>query len=182
MDEDSDELAKDQPLSDALGLMRMAAHCLNGCLEIVTQDSQAPTSCSDIEALRRELRSLRLRATHFNNALGADPGWAMLLDLALARLNGKRVSVSSLCIASGASPTTALRLMNKMAEQGFLKRLPDETDGRPVHVELSDRAFKSVIDYVRSLNEPIITGRSPSYRWGAGWLGDVAPGMIRAQT
>lgn len=45
----------------------------------------------------------------FSEDLFRDPAWDMLLDLTLAHTECRRVSVTSLCIASGVPPTTALR-------------------------------------------------------------------------
>lgn len=42
----------------------------------------------------------RSRGLYFGTSLFADPAWDMLLDLFLAGEEGRRVSVSSLCIGS----------------------------------------------------------------------------------
>ncbi len=57
----------------------------------------------------RIIRQRQLRARFFDGELFADPAWDMLLDLTAARVEARRVSVTSLCIASGVPPTTALR-------------------------------------------------------------------------
>ena len=45
--------------------------------------------------------------------------FAVLLDLFAAELEGNRVSVSSLCIAAGVAPTTALRWIARMTDMGL---------------------------------------------------------------
>lgn len=62
--------------------------------------------------------------------LFGDPTWAMLLDLLLAKIEARRVSVSSACIASGAPMSTALRLVRRLVDEDVLCRLPDEQDKR----------------------------------------------------
>ena len=86
----------------------------------------------------RELIKLRrLRDQHFPPDLFADPAWDILLDLYAANLEGKSVSVSSLCIAAAVPPTTALRWITTMTEHGVLVRKQDPQDARRVFIGLS---------------------------------------------
>jgi DNA-binding MarR family transcriptional regulator len=71
----------------------------------------------------------------------------MLLDLTAARAEHTRVSVTSLCIASGVPPTTALRWIGQMVETGLLQRVEDETDKRRAFITLSDRAVDAMARY-----------------------------------
>ena len=77
----------------------------------------------------------------FPNGLVSDPAWDMLLDLTHARLSGKRVSISSLCIASRVPATTALRRIGDLVDAGLAARIRDERDGRRVFVELTDEGL-----------------------------------------
>lgn len=82
--------------------------------------------------------------------LFGEPVWDMLLDLYLSKYRGKRVSVSSLCIASGVPTTTALRWINIMIDNGIAIRVNDCTDKRRVFVELSsqaENALASLLDH-----------------------------------
>lgn len=54
----------------------------------------------------------------------------MLFDLYVAFEQGRAVSVSSLCIASGAAPTTALRQIGQLELNGFVVRQGDAKDRR----------------------------------------------------
>src|SRR3546814_5777917 len=66
-------------------------------------------SLPDPRLVRRIIHQRQLRARFFDPALFGDPAWDMLLDLTAARAEHNRVSVTSLCIASGVPLTTALR-------------------------------------------------------------------------
>src|SRR5690554_5333957 len=66
------------------------------------------------------------RQNYFPEGLFSDPAWDMLLDLTYARLTGKRVSVSSLCIASRVPATTALRRISDLVFEGLVTRIRDE--------------------------------------------------------
>lgn len=105
------------------------------------------------EEVRRLIRARRLRARFFDGDLFADPAWDMLLDLAAARLEGAPVAVSSLCIAAAVPPTTALRWIRMMSEQGLFVRTADPMDGRRVYIELSDHVAQAMGAYLASLRQ-----------------------------
>lgn len=88
--------------------------------------------------VRDLLRARRMRADFLPADLFADPAWDMLLDLLAARLDGVRVSVSSLCIAAAVPPTTALRWIKTLTDQGLVDRRADPHDGRRVFIALAD--------------------------------------------
>ena len=101
----------------------------------------------DPRAIRATIRARRLRDQHFASELFADPAWDMLLDLYAARLEGRRVSVSSLCIAASVPPTTALRWIGTMHDADLFGREPDPTDKRRAHITLTDRAATAMRGY-----------------------------------
>lgn len=97
--------------------------------------------------VRAMIRARRLRDQHFHPELFADPAWDMLLDLYAARLEGVRVSVSSLCIAAAVPPTTALRWIGTLHDAGLFEREPDPIDRRRAHIKLTDRAAAAMRSY-----------------------------------
>jgi hypothetical protein len=101
----------------------------------------------DPRLVRRIIRQRQLRARFFDGDLFADPAWDILLDLTAARAEHLRVSVTSLCIASGVPPTTALRWIAQMTEAGLLERIEDETDRRRAFVALTDKAADAMARY-----------------------------------
>ncbi len=101
----------------------------------------------DPRLVRRIIRQRQLRARFFDGDLFADPAWDMLLDLTAARAEHSRVSVTSLCIASGVPPTTALRWIGQMTEGGLLERVEDETDRRRAFITLTDKAADTMARY-----------------------------------
>lgn len=96
------------------------------------------------DAVRRLIRGRRMRDRFFDGALFADPAWDILLDLMAARIEGRPVSVSSLCIAAAVPATTALRWIRTMTERGLLEREADPRDGRRVYIRLGDKAADAV--------------------------------------
>lgn len=112
---------------------------------------EEPADAPPIEpqTVRALIRLRRLRAQYFADHLFADPAWDMLLDLMAARLEEERVAVSSLCIAAAVPPTTALRWIRTMTEQGLFVRRHDPGDGRRIFIDLSDRAAAAMSAYLR---------------------------------
>jgi hypothetical protein len=109
------------------------------------------TPLPDPQIIRRVIRQRQLRGRFFDSALFADPAWDMLLDLAAARAEHKQVSVTSLCIASGVPPTTALRWIGQLTAAGLLERIEDETDRRRAFLALSDQAAEAMARYFATL-------------------------------
>ncbi len=105
-------------------------------------------SATDIRAI---IKLRRLRDRHFDPELFADPAWDMMLDLMAARAEHSKVSVSSLCIAAAVPPTTALRWIKTLTDQGIFVRVADPTDGRRVFIELADAAAAKVAKYFAAM-------------------------------
>lgn len=101
----------------------------------------------DARLVRKIIRQRQQRLLYFDSGLFADPAWDMLLDLTAARVEHKRVSVTSLCIASGVPPTTALRWIGQMVEAGLFARVCDDADRRRAFIELTDKAADCMARY-----------------------------------
>lgn len=96
------------------------------------------------DLLRKEMKRREIGG----GELFGDPTWAMLLDLLLAKIEHRRVSVSSACIASGAPMSTALRLVRRLVDEGVLCRLPDEQDRRRHFLAINPKFEQPLIDYL----------------------------------
>lgn len=101
----------------------------------------------DPRTVRAAIRARRLRDQFFASEFFADPAWDMLLDLYAARLEGRRVSVSSLCIAAAVPPTTALRWIGTLHDAHLFGRQPDPQDKRRAHITLTQRAADAMRNY-----------------------------------
>lgn len=100
--------------------------------------------------IRSIIRARRLRDHFFRGEMFADPAWDMLLDLMAARVERQRVAVSSLCIAAAVPPTTALRWIKTLCDQGLFVRVADPEDGRRVFIELSAETAAMMEAYLKS--------------------------------
>ncbi len=108
-------------------------------------------SLPDPRLVRRIIRQRQLRTRFFEAELFADPAWDMLLDLTAARAEHVRVSITSLCIASGVPPTTALRWISQMTDAGLLQRAEDQADRRRAFLMLTDKAADAIARYFAEL-------------------------------
>ncbi|WP_454017786.1 response regulator [Azospirillum sp. Marseille-Q6669] len=108
----------------------------------------APDSLGILTAIRRKRAA---REKFFPKGLFEDPCWDMLLDLMINHLQGRRISVSSLCIASGVAQTTALRRITDLHDRGLVRRIADDKDGRRVFIELTEEGVAAMERYVETV-------------------------------
>lgn len=99
------------------------------------------------------MRSRERRTSFVECDLLFDPAWWMLHDLFLAKLRGKRLSVTAVTIGSGAPDTTALRYLRLLEERGYVQRVPDETDKRRHFIEIAKPTFDGMAAYFAALEE-----------------------------
>lgn len=107
----------------------------------------ARSALPDARMIRQIIRNRQARARFFDGELFADPAWDILLDLTAARAEHAQVSVTSLCIASGVPPSTALRWIGQMTDAGLLKRVEDPSDRRRAFIALTDSAADGMSRY-----------------------------------
>lgn len=138
-----------QPLADELTaiaerLRNVATGSEGSANETVTRPPQR--SDRRYLALARQAYSLRRkRAAIFGNPeLFGEPAWDILLDLYIAHAEAKPVSVSSACIGSAAPPTTGLRWLGVLAEEGLVVRENDPEDNRRVLVRLTRQGIAAM--------------------------------------
>lgn len=120
--------------------------------------SHGEAQLPDARLIRRILRQRQLRGRFLDGDLFADPAWDMLLDLTASRIEGKQVSVTSLCIAAAVPPTTALRWIGQLVEAGLFARVSDSVDRRRAFIALTDKAAAAMARY---FSEIVLTAPMP---------------------
>lgn len=139
---DGDPLQRLRELGAEMARVAQALDMLGGGVSVADRradyrgDPGEPAAV-DARTIRAMIRARRVRDQYFSGELFADPAWDILLDLMAARLEGRDVGVSSLCIAAAVPPTTALRWISAMTEKGMLVRVADADDRRRVFIRLS---------------------------------------------
>ena len=96
-----------------------------------------------------DIDDFRLRA--LDGIVEPDATWSMLTELLRARLIRRRISVTSLCLASKSPVTTALRRIERLLETGFITYSLDPKDRRRKYIELTDDGATKVQDVVRGI-------------------------------
>lgn len=100
---------------------------------------------------RHILRQRRKREETVLDNLFADPVWDMCLDLFAARIEGERVSTSSLVIAAAVPASTALSRIETLVRSGQFLKEPDEADGRRNFIGLSDALFRKLLATIQNI-------------------------------
>lgn len=159
----SPELSRHMPANQSQGpdddprrhFTKLANQLLQ-CLELVG-GTKSGASCDDVDTnavaiarLKKIVAARAVRNRLFGPDLFADPAWDIMLDLAIATAEHRRISVSSLCIAANVPTTTALRNIKAMAEGGLIIIVSDKHDGRRKHVKLSDSINEMMIKFALS--------------------------------
>lgn len=101
------------------------------------EDAAVPVANARPNYLKALVAARADRDAIFQAGLFSDPAWEMMLDLAVAEASGRPISVTSLCIASGAPTTTALRRIDDLKDAGLIDRIPDPRDKRRILVQLT---------------------------------------------
>ena len=123
-------------------------HVADRPMAFAARPAEARVTAAEV---RGAIRVRRLRDRFFADGLLEDPAWDMLLDLFAAELEGTQVSVSSLCIAAAVAPTTALRWIGRMTQEGLFVRDAAPGDRRRVFLALSPRAGDAMRGYVAAV-------------------------------
>lgn len=113
----------------------------------LAQFTEAPRSEAIVRA-RAHLDARRARARFLPIDLFGEPAWDLLLDLFIAGEEGKGVSITSACIASGVPSTTALRWIGVLEERGLIARVPDPEDGRRIYVSLTELSRNAMLRWL----------------------------------
>jgi len=159
------DLMADQLVSIANNLRREAVADAPGPRRAEDRARKSRDQCEPIDTMhlrrmnaetaREMYASRRSRDGIFGNPeLFGEPAWDILLDLYVADVGGKPVSVSSACIGSAAPPTTGLRWLGVLAEQGLVLREHDPEDQRRVLVRLTDRGLAAMDEYFAAAAGP----------------------------
>jgi hypothetical protein len=109
---------------------------------------------ADYAAAGRAMLASRRKMEQYFPNLFADPARDMLLDLFVAVEEGRDMSVTSCCIAAMVPPTTALRWLALLKEQGLVLEEPDTRDRRQKLLHLAPYARAQMRDFMDSVDTP----------------------------
>lgn len=99
---------------------------------------------------RREHRKRLERQKYFESGILGEPVWDMMLDLFANHLEGKRVSITSLALASNIPGTTALRYIRILENREMIKRFDSNEDQRVTYVEMTEGWVRNMAQILTS--------------------------------
>jgi len=99
----------------------------------------------------RYYQARRARDGQFPKDIFGEPAWDILLDLFINTRRGRMVSTTSLCIASSAPATTALRHIAILEKRGLVRRRRARHDGRVHYVEMTETSREAMESYLTDL-------------------------------
>jgi DNA-binding response OmpR family regulator len=113
---------------------------------------------ADLQVLQwlRDLDEQRSKA--LDGIVKTDATWNMLAELLRARITKRRISVTSLCLASRGPVTSALRRVEQLLKDGLITYALDPKDRRRKYVELTSEGASRMQSAVRGVAQ----------RWGVG--------------
>lgn len=100
-----------------------------------------------LPAARRAWRARRERQRIFGPSIVTDPAWDILLDLFIARLEERPVTVSDLGSAIAVSKPTALRWIAQLIEAKLVASAPNASEADDRRLQLTDEGLNLMCDY-----------------------------------
>ncbi len=171
----TDILAKPLERHSLLFSIKEATRRHSAALSRSGSPAPAPVYTYKSGATRREL-PLDLQVLHWlrdvdeqrSKALGGivktDATWNMLAELLRARITRRRISVTSLCLASRGPVTSALRRLDQLLADGLVTYTLDPQDRRRKYIELTAEGANRMQAAVRGVAERWAVGEPPRSR------------------
>jgi DNA-binding MarR family transcriptional regulator len=130
-------------------------------LSLLGSRPRAATGQSSDEPLFARLATEEYRARErrdrlWDGDLFGEPAWDMLLDLYIAGIAGRRLSITSLCYGARVPTTTALRWIKMLEDRGMLIRTASETDRRVFWVQLTEHTHAELNSYFKERLEKLL--------------------------
>ncbi len=94
----------------------------------------------DIFVLIRKVETMAMsdKKTHFNGT-----ELRLLGEIMAAKYIGKRMISTQLAKSLGVTRSAISQMVNRLEEQGIVKRVPDEVDRKIAYIELTDRELET---------------------------------------
>lgn len=127
---------------------------------VPTEQTYSPATLASFAS--QIYRSRRERDRFLPANLFKDPAWDMLLELFIARVQQKRISVTVLASLAEVPPTTALRWIGLLEEARLLKREENQRDARVSYLSLTDQGYWSMYRTLESQLRIFRGGDRPS--------------------
>ena len=142
--------AREEELDQLMARLRALLE-MNGPVEPARRELAATAAMA--RQVARMQRERHARQKFLSPSAASEPAWPILLEMLAAALAGEAASVKRLTYASAVPPTTALRWINVLVEEGYAVRHRGEQDARLTLLSLSQKGQGALQDYFRYLEE-----------------------------
>ncbi len=95
----------------------------------------------------------------FGRNILTDPAWDMLLVLGLAACDDRELTVGELCAGARSSMTTALRVIDYLADRGLLTRRSNPGDRRSALLSISETGLVRMASLLERSAERVAAGQ-----------------------
>ena len=134
-------------------LMRLGQDMLRRAAALDAAQGAADLTAADGAALvlaKQAYDDRRARTEFFSADIFGEPAWDILLDVFVQQQIGNRASVTAAGLGSGSPPSTALRTIRLLEEDGLLIRETDPHDRRRSWLTLSPHAVEAMREYFKT--------------------------------
>lgn len=145
----SEEKADLERLAATLKELKMTAKQALAALRTPADGAPPPAAARDASQSLPQLayKMRRARDEIFPNLFG-EPAWDILLDLYDNTMRARPVQISSACIAASVPPTTGLRWIKVLCENGLAVKTQSEKDARSFYLTLSPEGLRRMEEWI----------------------------------
>ena len=137
------------------GIKVVSIHSTNQTMAPARTEQPPNRALERAKLVRRVILARTERSNHLSSRLFSEPAWDMLLELYLAFLMQRRMSVTDLCEGSRAPATTALRWIDALKGEDLVVRRRDPFDGRRIFVELTPKGSDALFQYFEAVTHRV---------------------------
>lgn len=113
--------------------------------------NQLTEECQMLCAAKQILERRRLRQREFGSALFGEPAWEMLLELYVRESSGASTTTTQLQAASASPPSTSVRWLQKLQQEGLVNRRSHPVDHGTEFLELTNAARGTLERYLAAV-------------------------------
>jgi hypothetical protein len=106
-----------------------------------------------LEAARKAVRDREARADFVGNQeIFGEPAWDILLDLFIRQANESHVSARGAMTHSGAGPSTVVRWLSVLEQNGLIQTMPDPSDSKHSLIQLTPAGYEGMLRYLEAIS------------------------------
>lgn len=153
-----------EDIADIDNKLKTAQACIGLAAEMLNS-SGVFSRCSSAEVYKFEKRIRAVRNGLFATGYFADVAWEVMVDLFVANVENRKLSIADLAERNDVPLSTLLRYLARMEDDELIYRIPDHHDKRRVFIKLTiiaEDKLKHIADSAKSALDHRLSGNAPS--------------------